>query len=402
MKKFVCVLMVIALGPPLFAQESKEDSRQMYEDVATMKILLKKAIEQSYDVGNAHGLGVTLSRQNSVLNSQWPGTTSKGTFPGSSSLVHPKHGLPTLTLEGYALEAYGVVYSVSLPQPLTDPLHVTHPPKEKPLTEWEQARQILRGEKKPTLKDVAKPVRPSLSEALLKVLAENGQHFSQLKPTDKVTIAITFSQHGCAQCHQVQSSMDKPLRSPSDPFSLKPRSDQQPTFRNPVSQPAQLALPKPDHWQYKAEEQSQMLLGDLHFKQKKYSEAIRAYQKALQSERSKLTPSRTSSKKQTEIRAHVAMVEILNRMAQAHLQLGQHEEARAALGNAAKVQQALILALNKEKGAGEDVQMKLPQQLIITASKQMLDDVGKGKIPFEEFRKKVTLKSIAFEKKKKQ
>ena len=99
--------------------------------------------------------------------------------------------------EGVYLKDYGVVYTVTLtpppngmlPGPTAGVVTLT------PLSPWERTRKELRGEK---IENEGKPVSgsPSLSEVILKVLADNGKHFTRLAEGERITVVVTFRDDG--------------------------------------------------------------------------------------------------------------------------------------------------------------------------------------------------------------
>ena len=97
-------------------------------------------------------------------------------------------------VEGVYLKDYGVVYTVTLPTP---PNGMTPGPTagtvtRTPLSPWERTRKELRGEKIENEGKVVGTRSPSLSEVILKVLADNGKHFTRLAEGERITVVVTF------------------------------------------------------------------------------------------------------------------------------------------------------------------------------------------------------------------
>src|SRR5262249_14250921 len=104
------------------------------------------------------------------------------------------------------LKGQGAVYTLTLPNPPRQRALATRKTSAKPLTDWERARRAIRGDQLQPKEST--PVKESvesgffaelenrgylgLTEAILKILAENGHNFSQLKDDEKVTVAVTF------------------------------------------------------------------------------------------------------------------------------------------------------------------------------------------------------------------
>jgi tetratricopeptide (TPR) repeat protein len=129
------------------------------------------------------------------------GTASmRGSLPADN--VHQALGDVGSTLEGTYLKGVGVVYSVTLPPPLHDPLGKDEPAAAKPLTPWERTRKELRGEKMEGADKGRESRTVPLADAVLRELAENGKHFNQLADDERITVAMTFRLSGdCAKCH---------------------------------------------------------------------------------------------------------------------------------------------------------------------------------------------------------
>src|SRR6202023_439005 len=93
--------------------------------------------------------------------------------------------------EGVYLKGHGVVYTVTLPIAAQKPQVPLGQPADKPLSPWEKEQRALRGDKtEPTKKAETGP--PSVSETVLRLLADNGKHFTELAPDETVTVAVVF------------------------------------------------------------------------------------------------------------------------------------------------------------------------------------------------------------------
>ncbi len=251
------------------------------------------------------------------------------------------------SLEGVYLKDKGVVYTATLSS-LQSPAKAE---TARPVSEWERARREVRKEKEsPKKTETSKP--PELSDVLLKALAENGRHFSQLGENESVTLVITVR-------GQDQSS--------TTPKSQGGKAKRESNAPNEGTD---------DYLAAKVRDLE--LLGDLHMKQEHYGMARDTYRKALD-----MKPGRQQ------------MAVLARKLAQAYLMLSSLEEARSALDQS--------LTLMKENGntrddpaAGKPAEVALPVKLIISAPKKLLDQVGEGKISFDEFRRQASVEKLTF------
>jgi tetratricopeptide (TPR) repeat protein len=249
------------------------------------------------------------------------------------------------TLEGVYLKGQGVVYTATLSS-LQPPRSSGKAEVPKPVSEWDSVRREVRNEKeKPKPPEPSKP--PELSDMLLKILAENGQHFSRLGENESLTIVVTVHEKGPS------AAAPKPAGQPPQPRST-PKSAKESKARDLE------------------------LLGDLHMKQEHYGQARDAFREAME-----LKPGRQET------------AALARKLAQAYLMLSKIEEARAALDQA--------IALTKEdteskyKSAAKPASPTLPVKLIIAAPKKLLDQAGEKKISFEEFRRRASVETLRFE-----
>jgi tetratricopeptide (TPR) repeat protein len=120
------------------------------------------------------------------------------------------------------------------------------------------------------------------------------------------------------------------------------------------------------------------LLADLHQKQGRYHEAIRAWDRAVE-----LKPGANEAAR------------VYRKLAQCYLTMGEDDKARAALDR--------LRALQKESADGRDKTgaankraAGLPVKLIVSAPKKLLDQVGEGKIKVEDFCRQASVKTLTF------
>jgi tetratricopeptide (TPR) repeat protein len=195
-----------------------------------------------------------------------------------------------------------------------------------------------------------------------------------------------------------------------------------------------------------SEIQDYLLLLDLHLKQGRAREAVDVYQKALQTTDEEFirrvyldlqgvlpnvdqvrrfladkdpqkrknvidqlveaVPSRpkAATLDAAAVQSNLGAIELHLKAAQAYLALGEAEKAREALrrtvGYAQSAEKISLLDPAREtrpsKPAEAAAAVALPAKLILTASKRLLDQVGTGKISFEEFRKAATVEYVTF------
>src|SRR6266849_2903317 len=133
---------------------------------------------------------------------------------------HGFHSTPT-NVEGVYLKGQGATYTLTLPPPPRSRPAATKKTSSKPLTDWERARHTLRGDqpqpqksepaKEPSedgiFAELEKSGHLGLTEAILRVLAENGQHFSQLASDEKITVSVTFREPSRTTANQNQGGM---------------------------------------------------------------------------------------------------------------------------------------------------------------------------------------------------
>jgi hypothetical protein len=272
-------------------------------------------------------------------------------------------GSPALDLEGVYLPGQGVIYTVTMPPPPRDPRPAATPASDKPLSDWDRARKEIRNEKPAPEQSKLQPREPALADIILKVLADNGKHFTLLKPEETLTVAVTFRpvmiEQPLAVFHDISDSGGQ------SPASGGGKSDTD-------KQSGTAAKPATTARDY-------LLLGDLHLKQGKAQDAITSYQMAA-----KLKPELAEEPS------------ILERVAQAELALGHKDQAAAMIVRARKLRDDSIAQRNKNTQTGDAPAAPLPAKLIISATKKLLDQVGNGQISYEAFKKEAHVEYLTF------
>jgi tetratricopeptide (TPR) repeat protein len=396
----LAALAAALLGRPAPAQTTEiqkeveadlRDARkqQQAEDIEVMRRLLHGALQESYGLA-----GVVHDAQ--LMRRMWLDVL--GTLPAPKG--RDDHFLPAP--EGVYLKGTGIVYTVTLPAPLHDSMVEGAGAKPKAPTAWERARAEVRGEKPDRAKA---PPPPPLADAILRVLWENGRHLSGLADAERVVVVITFRGPGaaaaCAVCHAEPfkdtwghlpgaaahgGAYDKWVTSvlAADPtaralgLAREAAVQQQPTPQQHDAQSAQA-------------------LGDLHFRQGKFADAVTAYTRALDLLRQRLVELVQKQKGATpeKVQALLTAAEVSNRLAQAHLALKDTESARKAAEAAAgwtREAERVSAALGKPPQAAAPA---LPAKLIVSVGKKALH----ADSSFEDFRKAATIETVTPEEK---
>jgi tetratricopeptide (TPR) repeat protein len=375
------ILFMLVFAPsPLNAQPTSEGTRmgpnlrdardtyynKMYEDIEIFRRILGRELQPLYArvsaasvIGNPFTSSAT-AYSNTVQDS---GTGANSFLYTPNTTYSPGSGLNKQevlsSLEGVYLKGQGVVYTATVLSLQPPSKATTAGPVRLRLTvhqsdsDWESIRRQIRNEKEqPKKAETSKP--PTLSDVLLKVLAENGHNFSQLGENETLTLVLTV--------HETGSSSATPKSGAASTNSIE--------YQAATSNRA-------------SEERSQLrdleLLGELHLKQGKYEEAIRVFNRLL--------AQTTSSKEVTEL---------YRKLAQCYLMQGQEEKARAVLDQA--------IALMKKEAEAKDKPLlaakpaaALPVKLMISVQKKLLDQVKEGKITFEDFRRHAHVETLRFD-----
>jgi tetratricopeptide (TPR) repeat protein len=268
------------------------------------------------------------------------------------------------------------VFTITLP-PQKELKPTDSAPADKSLTEWERVRKELRGEKVEGADK--KPKEPTIADILIKVLAENGKHFSQLAPEQTVTIVVTFRQ---AEGAVVNPAAFGDLGVPQYGIPLQRNlldqiaPDQQ-ARSDPAADPNAGGDKSAQGGELTAKEQGKakdsLLLGDLLYKQGKFAEAVDAYTAALK----ELKDPKDSDAYAETCRKLALTLLALDRTDQAQEFLEQFIKHKKEAGTAPPTKAAPVA--------------ETPTKLILSAPKTLLDQVGSGKMSLDEFKKQVTL-----------
>ncbi|HMF12311.1 MAG TPA: tetratricopeptide repeat protein [Gemmataceae bacterium] len=301
--------------------------------------------------------------------------------------------VPSIFAEGTWLKGHGVVFTMTLPPPARDPRPEKPEPAPKPPSDWDRIRKEIRQEK-PQAEATGKPAKePTLSDVLLKVLAENGKNFTQLGPNETLTVVITFRNPEAPAGNAAGVALvdvdndgyaDLFLGTTFDDLSLAAGLDiasaqaQQPQKEDkPAAKPAAEDV---NHKKIK----DLILLAEMHLKQGKTDEAIKVLRQAL------------DLKPETEQAATAN-----KNLAQALIAVQKYDEAVPALQKAADLLKKAAQTQPKTEPKSTAQPNPLPSKLVISVYKQQLDAVGSGKMSFDAFKKAANVEYLTFPQEKK-
>jgi hypothetical protein len=411
MKRFLWVFLVlvfVTITGRVSGQTLPQDfaTQKLPDDEATATALedieiLGRLLERS--IGKAYGLPVPRILDRGMSTASFNlllGQSHAGVHHGTAE-IHP---LPHP--EGMYFSGKGVIYTVTLPPPLRDPLGTGDKPGSKPLSDWERTRRELHGEKSEAETPASKEREPALADALLRVLAENGKNLRALKENDSVTVVATFRQAGnCALCHDMRRDALRGWFQDGSKTSgpMYPQTGT-PSVSGPASgmtPPGSPTSPGSTPGRDESPERTNLVLGDLHLKQGKLQEALAAYRKGLESAERKLDPGSWREKTATtrDIQSLLVVVNLYTKMAEVYVGLGDKTQAETALRGAARVSKLAEELQSKE--AQSPKKPSLPAKLIITVSHKALQQAGDGKMSFDDFRKAATIQHLTFAEEKK-
>ncbi len=391
----LCCVVRAAEGPAVKAAPST--TRQMYEDIEVLRRLLNRSFQETFAqrfVFKEAAFtpdGKILATANQNLNIRyWDVKTGKEQVQlpadylfaplyrdggGQHQLYNdylylaPKSPRGWNT-EGAYLKGCGVVYTVTLPPPARDPRPAPAPAATKQASDWERVRKQVRGEKTEPVA-AQQPSEPPLADAILKLLADNGHHFTQLGEQESLTVVVTFrpGENSASASGWSENSFWIDFGFPVNVDVSKSMYNANATADKGTSTPPSSA-------------RDYELLGDLHEKQGRIAEALAAYQKAVE-----LVPDPKTA------------AALYRKLARAWL-------AQANEADAAANQKAVARALDYLKRLQETqakavspsapAPVPLPAKLTISAPKKLLDLAGSGKITLEEFKKAATVEYLTF------
>jgi tetratricopeptide (TPR) repeat protein len=303
-------------------------------------------------------------------------------------------------LEGVYLKGYGVVYTATLGVPTVPLVIEANKPAPKPLTEWERTRRELRGETTETTK---KGPQDSLADAVLKMLAKNGQHLSQLGENEQITVVLTLSRASsigsCMACHGPSSGSTSSSSSSSGTGTSSSSSTSGPgaSAEPNKSSAAEIKETEEKIKTAKSDFEKEVLLGDLHMKQGKNEQAAASFESALrwygiivnqQSQQPKGSPAKEPYR---DSQLEKSFLETAAKLLQVYAALGKTDQVQTTLKALERHAQRVKAAETASKPTEAPIKEELPGKLVISASKKLLDFAGAGQITFEEFRKNATV-----------
>lgn len=386
------------------------------EDVEILRRLLDQALLKAYGLPDGKADGV--HSYGPIRNYPLIGQAQLSTDGTRLLVVNGDHAVPDI--EGVYLKDYGAVYTATLPSPTFDPVAGSKAAVggKAPLSPWDRTRKELHGEM-PEPEGKAVLAHQPLSEVILKVLAENGRRFTALADGERITVAVTFrGAVNCANCHQNMRGNDPKLLAT---FTDTTGSVAAPPPPQPSYVPADPSIPRGQYTQPAAADtelgvrytaavatgaptpgwlndvRNQILLGDLHMKQGKGQEAVSAYKAAMDQLDKGMFAKKGPNNYEFvagDLPFVLMAVDISHKTAQAYVAAGDNEAAHKELENASRLtREAEKLTVGaattaNPKPAGSAA---LPNKLVVTASKKLLDDVGAGKLTFEAFCKAATV-----------
>jgi hypothetical protein len=286
-------------------------------------------------------------------------------------------------VEGVYLNGYGVLFTATMPSWSRSGKPSDDKPVAKPLSDWDRAQMELRGEKlTASAPQVAQRV-PSLRDSILQVLADNGAHLSRLRDDERLTVVVTFRDHGS------QLSTNTLTGSFYNAFG---HTATQPTVSGPGPFAPSIGAPLatvPGGAQNRGAPSSARdyeLLADLHLKQQEYQTAIEAYAKAIAAYQEE-----AKSGQSADADVNRGLRALYLRQAQAQLGLGHEDRALDLLQKARSSSVSNSPATTAKEATKESSKPRVPGKLIISATKRQLDQVAQGKMTLEEFRKTATI-----------
>jgi hypothetical protein len=344
--KRIGALVVLSLGllPSLATAQrggadlKPEQAAQMYEDVEIMRRLLVRGLGSS-----------ALAGVNAIYHPTGPAPT---TLAAGQIVEYGSLRIPA-AVEGVYVKGHGVLFTVTLAATSRDPRPDGTRTEPKPDTDWERTRNQLRGEKV-TTPDSTEKKEPSVGERVLALLAKNGHNFGELPADESITVVLVF---------RPDVRGNYPTTTWLQPTTLKGVVTNERNFEL-AGASGQAA-------------RDQQLLGDLHVKNGRLEDAIQAYTKALSVLGDDLNKPLTALQQHAE-----ALEELYDKLVQTTAKSGK-----------ADVTRKLVERLNEWKKAKQSGPKPgaLPARLTLSAPKKLLDQVGKDKLTFEEFKKAATV-----------
>lgn len=355
-------------------------TKERYEDLEIMRLLLARKLAgkdplRAYSGQMAPADGDEgLFAADTALSRPVAGDAAQGVWLAYLGQRLHNGAATSAAVEGVFLANKGAVFTVTLANSNRPVLATKAGAAPVAVSEWERTRQELRGQKPDEAAQPAQP-QPSTADIILKLLAENGKNLP-LRDDEDVSVVVTFRNWSTLNTFNPGGNA----------LMLDARWRVADVAQGAVGDPSVAAQtfveatqgtpPAAGHGNSPRDHE---LLGDLHQRQKQYAKAIEAYENAL---------------KQAPDDAHAR--ELYRKLAENYLQLGRLEEARSHLDRVLKGRDEKKAHVNPTGGDTFSAKSALPNKLIISASKRLLDDAGSGKISFEDFKKSVVIDYVTF------
>lgn len=412
--RFCTVLAVSAVTVPLAAQDKGAPIKpveakpavakpaEMAEDVEILRLLLNKSVGLDYHLQQSRSSGPT-----EAIDIVSGFTASVGLQSGSAgtATVEPRTYLLTSSypqFDGVYLNRHGVAFTVrlaTLEQTVFTkhersvgleatclqchkadnvakfPLTPVAPSAAKPPTDWEKARDELRGSVAPKggaprKSNLAEMCRPgNFVETVVKLLAENGRNLRHLPGDESVTVVLTY-----------------------DGITGLANDQRSTTLADPTLWNAKAVTEDPySKFGLTADESKQIVLGDLHMKQSKYADAAKAYELALgrfASTSKSLAPPKNVKPADWDSALkdlHASVTAAYRSLAQAYIGVGNLDEAKRALELAQKIEL-------KFDGESKPKGTPVPAKIVLSVKKFHLD--AAGTLTPADFRKGVTVEMV--------
>ena len=346
----------------------------------------------------------------------------------TGKLLSDHKGFNPFGVQGVYLKGQGIVCTVTLPTNIHQKI-VGGPdtPAAKTLSEWERIRKELRGEK--TEADKPKESsEASLADAILKVLADNGKNLTHLSDNESVTVAVTLGRFGSGRPGGMmgggmpgmmppggRGGMGGGAMMPGGPGGMapgggtgappggdafNPGGGQPPGGNTPPGtgsgggpRPGGSGLggaPGPDNAGEREAFRKSALLGDLALKQQDYANAVTNYRQTIAATRNLRHDAETE----------LEIVEVASKCARALIAQGKTDEAEAMVKGIGRITDHMggASAGGGTKPVEPKAEMPLPDKLIVSVPKKLLEAYATGSLSFDAFRKGASVEHLTFAK----
>lgn len=372
------------------------DPKAMWEDVEIFRRILDRAVTPWAEKSNAAENLASFAFSPDELHLAEAGKNGMARFgqPNLETLaLWGLKGARRSPVEGNYLKGYGVVFTATLPWDGRHP--VAQPPtsEPKPPSEWDRVRKEIRGEKvEPT--PSKGHAGPSLADIVLKVLADNGRHFSQLGENERVTVALTLRPDAPADRDSVWLDLLIPGPKGENRKALA-RDPETGNFYAPaLPDLAEIYLldKRPEAGNAARTQAANMVhLGDQRLKQERLQEAADSYHAAVTGYTEIVEKKYKAGVPPRELMDDLGALTVArSKLANVYFGLKRDQEARQLLAQVARDYE-FITGKPTPPPTATPAKRTRTGKLIISAPKRSLDQVGTGKLSLEEFKKQASL-----------